>query len=85
MANMQIGKLTVIGNKARMAQLSANVRKEIASNAAKVRWNKAKHECTEFCKCITCGGYVTRHNRYSECKTPLCSVTQKIPTSTKNI
>ena len=42
MANMQIGKLTVIGNKARMEQLSANVRKEIASNAAKVRWNKVK-------------------------------------------
>lgn len=61
-----IGKFTVMGNKARREKLSAEIRSSIASLAAKARWAKhneiKNHECSSTCIC-TCGVKFWKHSQ----------------------
>ena len=64
MANMNIGKLSIIGNTARSIKLSPEQRKSIASNAAKTRWAKHAHEVYEKTSglCSICGIKRRKHS-----------------------
>lgn len=66
--NKDIGKFTVMGNKARREKLSAEMRKSIASNAAKVRWAYKSHVCGFNCLCRVCGkmSFKGPHSPHSE-------------------
>jgi len=83
--NKDIGQLSVIGNKARTQKVSPERRKQIASIAAKARWEKHNqreallkqreaHVCDYSCRCVNCGARIAKHNKYSECQSPVCKI-----------
>lgn len=72
MGNKDIGKLSKLGNEQRQLKLSSKQRSEIASIAARARWDKYRkiknHVCSDLCECATCGRLKYRHSQYSEIK-----------------
>lgn len=57
MGNKDIGKLSKLGNEQRQLKLSSKQRSEIASIAAKARWDKYGQE-----RCEICGAFRLAHN-----------------------
>ena len=72
-------------NTIRNEKLTPAERSNIAYIAAKARWEKNNqreellkqreaHVCDYSCRCVNCGARIVKHNKYSECQSPVCKI-----------